>query len=388
MKLSKLIVKKLNGTVSEEEKEFLNNWIQKSSENKELFSKLKDLRRRGVDISELSNLDSISAWEIVLQKYKSKTVYSPNKFISQAVLKYAAIFIGILILSYGYYEYTSLKESVSLNSNAITLELDNGAIRVLKFNDSELVTNGEGSILGKKVGNKLIYMYENEGSELVFNTLNIPHGKRFQIELSDGTTVHLNAGSSLRYPIKFLKNQERRVFLNGEGFFDVTEDKDRSFIVSASDIDVTVLGTEFNVTTYPEEKYIQTVLVEGSVSLSNSEKGKDLKKEVYRLEPGYKADWNVGKAEIMIEPVDTSIYTDWMEGKLVLKNLSFKNIVKRLERHYDIKIENNYEILNDQIFTASFDLETIEDVLDSFNDAIKFNYVIDNKTIIINQPKK
>ncbi len=150
-------------------------------------------------------------------------------------------------------------------------------------------------------------------------------------------------------------------------------------------MDIMVLGTKFNVSAYPEDLQINTVLVEGSVSIFDSELGY-YATTASLLEPGDKAAWDKVHSDINVEKVDTSIYTGWISGKLVIKEMPFYNIVKKLERHYNISIDNNYEYLNDQVFTATFDVETIEQVLKIFSHETPFEYEIQNQKVIINRP--
>ena len=385
MKLVQLIVKNLNGTISEEEVKLFNEWLRKSKRNKALYSRLEVLCNKGVDVSELEVLDSEAAWSNVVQKYESSRITKRRLFIFKPILRYAAIFIGLIALGYGYYEYAvPNNQKLEQDSDVITLQLDNGEIRILSTDDTHAITDAQGNVLGKKEGSKLDYKDAKAEGKLVYNTLTIPYGKRFEIALSDGTTVHLNAGSSMRYPVKFLNGKKRQVFLEGEAFFDVSEDKEHPFIVSAPGMDVTVLGTEFNVTAYPEDTFINTVLVEGSVGLSNT--NDEQSNTVVRLEPGYKAEWKISSGKAKVEQVDTEMYTSWISGRLVIKSLPFKNIIKRLERYYNVKIENSYRELDTQVYTASFNDETMEDVLGSFAENKKFNFEINNNTITISQP--
>jgi len=385
MKLAQLIIKKYNKTISEEEAKLLNEWYGESENNRELFARLEELRAKGFDIDEFENLHSETAWRNVLNKYESKKIKNTKHFNFRPVLRYVAIFIGLIVIGYGYYEY-AIPENQTLEHglDAIMLQLDNGEVRILSSDDTQTITDEQGNLLGKKEGSKLDYKDAKAEGKLIYNTLTIPYGKRFEISLSDGTTVHLNAGSSLRYPVKFLNEMKRQVFLEGEAFFDVSEDKEHPFIVSTSEMDVTVLGTEFNVADYPEDSFINTVLVEGSVALSNT--NGEQSDTVVRLEPGFKAEWNIDSGTATVEQVDTDIYTGWISGKLMIKNVPFKNIIKRLERHYNVKIENNYRELDSQAYTASFNDETIEDVLGSFAENKKFNFGINNNVITISQP--
>lgn len=385
MKLAHLVVKKINGTISKEEERTFAKWFHQSEENQKIFLRLEKLEERGVDISEMVNLDSESAWGRVLDKYEARVKVKYRSSMLRPLLRYASIFVGVCAMGYSYFDYTSSKNMApDMDANTITLQLDNGEVRVLSSDGEQEITDINGTVVGTKQDNKLDYKNTKAAVEkLIYNTLKIPNGKKFEITLSDGTIVHLNSGSSIRYPVKFLKEEERRVFLVGEAFFNVSSDKAHPFIVNTSEMDVTVTGTKFNVTAYPEDNYINTVLVEGSVSLSDT--GQDDNERI-QLEPGYKAEWDIDSGKTNMVKVDTDVYTSWILGRLVLKNMSFKNIVKKLERHYNVEINNNYMELNDQIFTASFDIETIDEVLGSFAENRAFTFETNGETIIINKP--
>jgi ferric-dicitrate binding protein FerR (iron transport regulator) len=172
--------------------------------------------------------------------------------------------------------------------------------------------------------------------------------------------------------------------LTGEAYFEVTKDQEHPFIVNTDDIDVKVLGTKFNVSHYPEDTSISTVLVEGSVELHEwDDSGKDISDPVL-LKPGFMAEWNKPDRLMSVENVDTRIYTAWVQGKMIFRNTTFRKIRQALERKYNVTIINNNTDLDDQLFDATFDIETIEQVLQSFNKSYAINYKIENNKVIIN----
>ena len=388
MKLARLIVKKLNSTISEEEGKLLSEWLRKEDDNMALFARISKLKDNGVDISELTVLRPKLAWNKVLQKHKIEKTKKENNFTIKPFLRYIAVFIGVISLGgYAYFKYISLNNKVlELEPDQVTLKLDNGKIQLLSSDGIYAITDTQGNVLCKKEGNKLNYKNSEIAEKPVYNTLITPNGKRYEITLFDGTAIHLNSGSSIRYPVKFSNGNNRQLFLKGEAFFDVIKDDKHPFIVSTSGMNITVLGTKFNVSAYPEDNHINTVLVEGLINLSSDNTDTKQSNTTVQLEPGYKAEWNIYNKTTTIEPVDTDIYTSWISGVLVIKNTLFKNIIHKLERHYNIKIQNNYAEINDQAFTASFDVETIDEVLSSFAENRKFNFEIRNDTIIINKP--
>ena len=391
-KIEKLIIKYVTNSVTAVELDELSIWL-KEPENQQVFCEYVKVNY-AIDYN-MSQFDTNKTEKLLLKKIKedSNVLY---RIRIRSVFKYVAIFISIIGITFFFQNGDDTIQELEISDEAITIKLDNGNIEVLTAAGEKKIVDKEGRIVGFQRGSKLNYqknnnlqttspsLFSNKKEKLAYNELTVPYGKKFQITLSDGTEVFLNAGTSFKYPVKFINGTKRQVYLlNGEAYFDVTKDSNHPFIVNMNEMCIRVLGTEFNVSSYPEDPIITTVLVEGSVSLFG-------KNEVYNddetslLKPGHMADWNKSNKEISINSVDTSLYTSWKNGKLIFKNIQFKNIVKKLERHYNVSIINNNKELGEQYYNASFDIETIEEVLKSFNKSYEIMYTIENNKIIIN----
>lgn len=373
-----LINKYLSGNATEEEVEKIFKWIETSSENKATFIKYKK--------TWALTIESSGDYELARQQVLIKIKRRKRRKSLSKLWKYAAILIGFI----GIYFFVIQNETTDIQDGQliiaeenIILELDNGKVKVIDANGKEKIIDKSGKIAGTQIGNLIDYKSENEVEELVYNKLTVPYGKKFQIILSDGTKVHLNAGTSLKYPVKFIKGENRQVFLDGEAYFEVTKDESNPFVVSADEIDIRVLGTQFNVSSYPEDDHINTVLIEGAVSVYNKDEAYNPETTTI-LKPGFKAAWEKKNNQIVIEEADTEMYTAWINGRIIFRHTSFKNIIKKLERHYNVVIVNNNEALSNEQFAASFDIETIEQVLKSFNANYAIDYTIKNNQIIIN----
>lgn len=373
-----LINKYLSGNATEEEVEKIFKWIETSSENKATFIKYKK--------TWALTIESSGDYELARQQVLIKIKRRKRRKSLSKLWKYAAILIGFI----GIYFFVIQNKTTDIQDGQliiaeenIILELDNGKVKVIDANGKEKIIDKSGKIAGTQIGNLIDYKSENEVEELVYNKLTIPYGKKFQIVLSDGTKVHLNAGTSLKYPVKFIKGENRQVFLDGEAYFEVTKDESNPFVVSADEIDIRVLGTQFNVSSYPEDDHINTVLIEGAVSVYNKDEAYNPETTTI-LKPGFKAAWEKKNNQIVIEEADTEMYTAWINGRIIFRHTSFKNIIKKLERHYNVVIVNNNEALSNEQFAASFDIETIEQVLKSFNANYAIDYTIKNNQIIIN----
>ena len=389
MNIADIIIKKIKGNLTEEEQLYFDRWMDQSEENRSLFGRLQlILKERGEqEVFRILELDEGMAWERVLEQSKVRKGETRNRISLPSLLKYAAILIVAIGSGIGIWNHNQPIAEQLRPEDAITLRLDNGEIKVISTEDLQTLVNSKGGIVGKQKGGQLDYSVSNEANELAYNELKVPYGKRFTVILSDSTIVKLNAGSSLKYPVKFFDGQNRQVFLTGEGYFDVHKDKDHPFIVTSDDRDVRVLGTKFNISAYSEDREIKTVLVEGSVSVYDSKQGYD-EKTAKLLEPGYKAEWDKFYKKLVFEKVDTDLYTGWIDGKLVIKKMMFKNIVKKLERQYNVRIQSNYPKLDNQIFTATFDVETLPEVLKTFNEETPFEFQINGDHVTISELKK
>ncbi|AWK03322.1 iron dicitrate transport regulator FecR [Flavobacterium crocinum] len=342
---------------------------------------IKNLQTNGLLEEALSYAESIDTdknWEELEEKLNAdkKTIVINWRKIFQ----YAAIFVCLLGLVYLIQYKTGKQSRPEIPSDAIQLVLENGDIQVLNPNGEQQIIKKNGEVLASQKENEINYRSDKAINKLVYNEIRIPYGKTFKIKLSDGTSVNMNAGSSLKYPVQFIKGHNREVVLEGEAFFDVAKDKAHPFIVKTRGVDVKVLGTKFNVSSYKEDQDINTVLVEGSVSLSD----KNNKKAI--LEPSEKGSWNKEETEIAVEKVDTRFYTEWINGEIVFRKTAFKDIVIKLERTYNVKIENNREDILDKKFNASFNknIESIDKVLETMSKIMGFTYKKEGELIKIN----
>ena len=302
----------------------------------------------------------------------------------QAWLRYAAIFIGLIGISTLLLLRNNSPKTVG--QQEVTIVLDNGTTKELSNKDASIVTRSN-NIIAEQDGSKIVYKkvsIENDdlGEPLVYNTLNVPYGKKFEIVLSDGTQVYLNSGSSLTYPTAFYASGPRDVELTGEAYFTVESDSLRPFRVKTRELDTKVLGTQFNLSSYPDDETVQVVLVEGSLSVKRSN---GFEASHLLLKPNQMAFYSSGHKELQLTDVDVSRYIAWKEGILYFKNEDFIHITKKLERHYNVAIEIRGDLLKSERYTGRFKTETIEEVLQGFQRIKDFAYKITNDKIILTQ---
>lgn len=211
-------------------------------------------------------------------------------------------------------------------------------------------------------------LFGNRSAEI--QNISVPFGAKTNIELPDGSLVWLNAGSILSYPSKFAKNRE--VKLIGEAFFKV-EKSQKAFIVETNYGEVEVKGTSFNVKAFADES-LQTTLVTGSVLVREKERGKEV-----TLKPGEQA--NVNGDNIIVETVETEVFTSWKEGKLIFNNEYLPTVIKRLERWYNVKIViDDDERLKKIKYNGTLEMETFSEVLELLKVTSPIDYSYNEKT--------
>lgn len=208
------------------------------------------------------------------------------------------------------------------------------------------------AILVLVVSSSLLTLWYTQDEEVVFvanemNTLYTPAGQRARLVLQDGTEVWLNAKSRLVYPARFA-GKERRVSVEGEAFFNVAKDSVKPFIVSALDVDMKVLGTQFNVYCYPDAGYVETSLLEGSVRVFFS--GKE--KEGILLKPNQQVTASKGK--MVVEPIRLNDHFLWRDGVYAFEDEPLIDILKKLELYYDVKIIVEDTSMFKETYTGKF----------------------------------
>ena len=260
--------------------------------------------------------------------------------------------------------------------------MSDGTTRVLNSKGDRTITDAIGNIVANKEENSLTFDEAKEVSDrtLRYNEVFIPHGQTFRLKLSDGTLVWLNAGSKLRFPQSFVNSDNKRiVYLEGEAYFDVAQNKKKPFIVNTQEVDVKVLGTKFNISSYDTDDEIVTTLIEGSVNVFETRTPEN----GMNLTPSFQANYNKFGNEFKKAKVDTGIFTAWMHNRLVIDHLKFSEILVKLERKYSVKFVNNSESLDNEIYNGEFLNEDIESVLKTISLSTPFSYEVNQNIITI-----
>ena len=228
--------------------------------------------------------------------------------------------------------------------NRATLTLTDGKVIDLTYAKTGVIENDSGINVNKTADGELVYVNDSSATNTTaLHTLSTPVGGQYQLTLTDGTKVWLNAASTIKFPPAF-SGDERRVMLSGEAYFEVAKDPAHPFKVLMEDsTTVAVTGTHFNINAYQNEKEQQVTLLEGSVNVSNAI-------NAIKLEPGTQAliqNRQITKDKVL----DAEEITGWKDGLFVFHDATLESIMMQLERWYDAKII--YKANIKQLFNAT-----------------------------------
>ncbi|WP_293916827.1 MULTISPECIES: FecR family protein [unclassified Sphingobacterium] len=229
-------------------------------------------------------------------------------------------------------------------------------------------------ILKSKDG-QISYEYDNKQEiNTKINSIETPKAAYTMVVLPDGSKVHLNAMSSIRYPVTFQGNK-REVTLTGEGFFEVVKNSRQPFIVHSEGQDVEVLGTTFNINTYDAKKGVRTTLVEGKVSITLPNKTSMI------LHPGEQA---LAKDIIEVSHVNVEEISAWKEGKFLFNNTSLLSVIAEIERWYDVEFVFADKNFKDEPLSGSISREVmLSDLLDVIQMNTSYKFKIEGRRIMV-----
>ncbi len=223
-----------------------------------------------------------------------------------------------------------------------------------------------------------IFYSSSPKSSMVYTTVAADFGQISKVVLPDSTVIWVNSGSAITYDDQFGK-ADRNVQLIGEAYFKVHKNKNLPMVVTSSALHVTVLGTEFCITAYPEEKNIQVVLEKGSIELTSDENSNFRQK----LKPGDLASFDKKKKDLTISSVNTELFTSWKDGIINIYNLPLSEVVIRLEKRYNQQFRVDKAIRN-LPYTFTIKNEKLDEILSLMEkitplDAVQHGNVIELK---------
>jgi transmembrane sensor len=382
MDMQRLLWEEVLRNVNSGQQPTADQWHALSPDEREL---IESLQKQQLTAHSVEFLDSINEDKVWLKLNENLQRQHPRRVVRMRFLRYAAVFAGLLMLgasvllllkkneapqpvTAGKYitDPVNPKRAMLVLADGRSIELNKTPDAKIRQEQAEII-NIDTSILRYIAATGTI-------KPAAFNTLIVPRGGLYKVELADGSEVWLNAETKLRYPVHFGGVAKREVFLeSGEAYFKVTPNAAQPFMVKAGEMDVTVLGTEFNVNTYT--KNYATTLAHGSVKLSSGT-------TTAMLQPGEQTVYAEGKFTRRVVDVDT--YTAWKDGQIILEEAPLEEVMNSLGRQYDFTFEFTSPQLRERKFGGRLRrTEHIEDVLTVIEKAGYVKFSIKGKTIFV-----
>jgi len=278
--------------------------------------------------------------------------------------------------SVGAGQATSYAHDLPPGRNNAQLTLADGRVITLdSAANGGLARQGNTKVI--KLNGQIAYQRTGSGQAddaLLFNTISTARGNQYQLVLSDGSKVWLNAASSLRFPTSF-KGKERRVEITGEAYFEIARNPAMPFKVQAGSGEIDVLGTHFNVNAYDDESSVKTTLLEGAVAIK-----KEASLQV--LAPGQQAEFSPKGKIILSDNVDVAQETAWKDGFFWFNNTDIHTLMRQVSRWYDVEVEFKGNITDDGFtgkVSRNVPLSKLLKVLEQYD----LHFTIEGKKIIV-----
>ncbi len=338
-----LIYRQRSGELDEAEQETVDNWLAASEQNRQLFRELSSQDLEAITRNEADPANLQASVERVYLATGIKPGPARIYISKWRTWRWAAAVLVLTVAGAAGLQLAKEKSKpiaaihttdVAPGSRKATLKLGNGATIILDDAQNGVIAN-QGKTVIKKSGNgQLVYdASASVTTEITYNTITTPNGGEYEVILPDGSHVWLNAASVIRFPAAFTGNT-RKVEINGEAYLEIVKNEKAPFIVVSGKHSVEVLGTKFNIHSYPKEEDITTTLIQGSIRIAAG-------KYTKVLQPGQQSLVNTSSnSNIRLATgVNMDEVLAWRNGKFIFDDASLKTVVSQLERWYDVNID-------------------------------------------------
>jgi ferric-dicitrate binding protein FerR (iron transport regulator) len=372
-----LIAGYIRNSLTEAEKDELDEWVTASDENMRLFAQLTDEKTIEKGLKERGLYDADKA----VERLKQKIGVQKKKRARTVTLFTVSIAASVLLVAVIYYftpffprhrakaDVPLAKTDLPPGGDRAVLQLADGRQIILDSTKGNILQQGD---LQVSNANGTV-SYRGTTNEVQLHTLSTPRGGQYQLTLADGSTVWLNAESSIRFPTAFTGN-ERKVEITGEAYFEVVHNEKMPFKVLVNGMEVEDLGTAFNINAYPDEASVKTTLIEGQVRIV-TQGGTAL------LKPGQQAIKDGGELRVDAS-VDTDEVTAWKKGLFEFKDAPIEDIMREVARWYNVDVK--YEARPTHHFNASIERRVpVSKLFQLLELTEQVHFSVDQKTIIV-----
>lgn len=375
MSLKTLLEKHFNGTATPGEITELQELLAKSANDADLDASLQELWENFTPDTALSDKKANEIFAAITE-HRQRRLWWP----AAAVIIILLMAGGAKLIFHKSVQHTAtlaFKNDVAPGGNHAILTLGDGKqISLDSAGNGALGKQGATTIL--KLNNGQL-AYEAKGiipQQVSYNKITTPRGGQFQIVLPDGTKVWMNAASSLRFPTAFSGN-DRQVDLTGEAYFEVAKDQAKPFIVNVNRMKVEVLGTHFNIMSYPDEKSIQTTLLEGAVNVSGNGHSQ-------KLQPGQQAELSTnGNLQLVADP-DIESALAWKNGYFQFNKADLQSVMRQLSRWYDIEVVYKDQV-PDFMFVGQLDKNANLSVILRILERSQVHFTVEGRKITVKE---
>ena len=375
--IARLIAEELAGTIDERDRAVLTRWLDEDERHWKEYTNILESLKTGNEVwkdQERGRQIMESRWRTV----KSHTIRKTVRWITWS--KYAAVIL--LFVSMGIFWFVNEKKQEVENVTVAKIEHGSMKAQLVLANGRKVDLVPETNLQLEEEGGTRILTLDNmvkysgmdslvgQSAEVKYNTLIVPRGGEFSLELADGTRVWLNTESKLRYPVAFT-GEERRVEMDGEVYFEVAKNREKPFVVTVNGVDIRVLGTSFNVSAYQED--VVTTLVTGKVQLKKGD-------EQVVLLPNQQAIWSDDKFKV--KQVDARNYVLWKEGIFYFEDVDLETILDDMARWYNVNVFYVNPTLKKMKFSVEIKrYEDINEILRRIEQTKRVKFEIKDRTI-------
>lgn len=378
---AKELLRYTRGELSKEEEKGIEQVLLEVKGMNTLVEELKDKNRIEHEMHIIAKFDT----ERALSKLKNRKQVKRRGILSwiaaASVVVIGGVSAWILLSQEPDVDNLSVTEKFESGKAIVTLEMASGLkyrldtlSSVVRNNRVNVAFDNNDGVLKIKEQDSLA---DGTTKEIGYNTINVPYGGTYTVELCDGTKVYLNSGTTLEFPSRF-DGKVRSVILKGEAYFDVARNVSKPFVVEVDEMKVKVLGTSFNVKSYVDEPGVYTTLVEGSVAILRD--GQPEKK----IKPGEQAYYNKGVGTLSIAEVDVNEFTSWKDGVFYFKDIALEEILRIVSRWYDLEVFYMNQGAKSVIYSGKLPMySSVEDVLRKFEISGDVRFELKGRTLTV-----
>lgn len=379
-KIIELITLYMQGELSAIQQKELNEWLSATPKNRNFFDQVISKEKAREKFSIKNTIDREKAF----RQFTSNIHRTRTRFIRKIAVYAAILTLPVLL---GIYTILQQRE-VTPRSTRTVSPITHGKVKAtltlaqgekIELSPEQSAASLPTGIHLKKQKDELIYIPSNTAEEHIqYHELTTPRGGEYKITLPDGTFVHLNSGTTLKFPTRF-DASKREIYLTGEAYFEVAKNSECPFYVITDIARIKVHGTTFNVNTLLNNQ-VQTTLISGSIGIFV-----EGNRQEYILNPSQQAEVNYDTKAITIKEVDVSPYIAWKNGVFQFDDERLESIMDKLALWYDVKIFYRNDAVKDIRFTGYLKrYDDINVILSAIEATVSANFQIKEKTIVIN----